>query len=115
MEFVCVVKDIQKEFVSVVQDTLDIGNCYILTLQYYIGNGSKVRMLFVTNGLQVKIPYLTNGPQVEIVELGARLQNNVASSACASFSNGFASRPIAYFSTKQIRVIGLSRHRVSRQ
>ena len=65
MEFVCVVKDIQKEFVSVVQDTLDIGNCYILTLQYYIGNGSKVRMLFVTNGLQVKIPF-TNGPQEEI-------------------------------------------------
>ena len=56
-----------------------------------------------------------HGPQVEIVELGARLQNNVASSACASFLNGFASRPIAYFSTKQIRVIGLSRHRVSRQ
>ena len=47
-------------------------------------------------------------------ELGVRLQNNVASRACASFSNGVASRAIAYFSTKKIRVISLSRHRVSR-
>ena len=30
-------------------------------------------------------------------ELGAHLQNNVASRACASFSNGVASRAIAYF------------------
>jgi len=30
-------------------------------------------------------------------ELGARLQNNVASRACASFPNGVASRAIAYF------------------
>ena len=30
-------------------------------------------------------------------ELGVRLQNNVASRACASFSNGVASRAIAYF------------------
>ena len=32
-----------------------------------------------------------------LAELGVRLQNNVASRACASFSNGVASRAIAYF------------------
>ena len=48
-------------------------------------------------------------------ELGARLQTNVASRACASFSNSVASRAIAYFWTKKNRVISLSRHRVSRQ
>ena len=37
------------------------------------------------------------------------------SRACASFSNSVASRAIAYFSTKKIRVISLSRHRVLRQ
>ena len=47
-------------------------------------------------------------------ELGACLQNIVASRACASFSNGVASRPIAFLSTKKIRVISLSRHRVSK-
>ena len=36
-------------------------------------------------------------------ELGVRLQNNVASRACASFSNGVASRAIAHFSTKKSR------------
>ena len=48
-------------------------------------------------------------------ELGERLQNDVASRTCASFSNGVASRAIAYFSTTKIRVISLSRHCVSRQ
>ena len=38
-------------------------------------------------------------------ELGARLQNNFASCACASFSNGSASRAIAYFSKTKIRVM----------
>ena len=48
-------------------------------------------------------------------ELGARPQNVVSSRACASFSNGVVYRAIEYFSTKNIRVISLSRHRVSRQ
>ena len=34
-------------------------------------------------------------------ELGARVQNNVVSCACASFSNGVASRAITHFSTKK--------------
>ena len=37
----------------------------------------------------------------DFAELGARLQNNVASRARASFSNSVASRAIAYFSTKK--------------
>ena len=49
-----------------------------------------------------------------MAELGARLQNNIASRACASFSNDVASHAIAYFSTTKIRVISLSCHRVSR-
>ena len=44
----------------------------------------------------------TKGLDQDIAELGARLQYNVASRACASFSNGVASRAIAYFSTTKI-------------
>ena len=36
------------------------------------------------------------------------------SRACASFSNGVASRAINFFSTTKIHVISLSRHRVSK-
>ena len=53
-------------------------------------------------------------PQHMLTELGARLQNNVASRAYASFSNGVGSHAIAYFSKKNC-VISLSRHCVSRQ
>ena len=38
-----------------------------------------------------------NNYSLKYTELGARPQNNVASRACASFSNGVASRAIAYF------------------
>ena len=37
------------------------------------------------------------GTTGSVAELGVRLQNNIASRACASFSRGVASRAIAYF------------------
>ena len=68
----------------------------------------------------ISMPHMTilnDVPDMEITnsELGARLQNNVASRACVSFSNCVGSRAIAYFSTPKIRIISLSRHCVSRQ
>ena len=60
--------------------------------------------------IATKFPYLTTLNESKIMyrfhaacngiyisELGARLQNNVASCTCASFSNGVASRAIANF------------------
>ena len=44
---------------------------------------------------------MTEWKSVKTEELGARLQNNVASRTCASFSIGVASCAIAYFSTKK--------------
>ena len=72
------------------------------------------RSLFLVN---TKVTVMHNMAHFKglVSELGVRLQNNVASRACASFSNGVASPAIAYFSTKKIRVISLSRHRVLRQ
>ena len=95
--------------------------CELSGLQHYCEEFIRSRRRLLERndggGLVLPCPMLlmcgTDDPS--LTELGARLQNNVASRACASFSNSFASRAIAYFSTKKICVINLSRHRVSCQ
>ena len=72
-----------------------------------------VTHIFATASLWSRGKLLYSSQQ--FAELGAHLQNNVPSRACASFSNGVASRAITYFSTKKIRIISLSCHRVSDQ